>query len=336
MDPDIAENDRSEATFLDRAAWIDAVKADPEGHATLRKDIPASSIKALDLPGVEPGHAYRWTMSTAKQARDNAILEVEGGHWENFLKTGSGPGLWCHERWMPAICKITDVTKGVELSSTIIFPSKAEAPDNGLSHCVRQMVGFGAIPFGSVGFLPEEWTFDEDIKGYRFKRQELLEFSICNVPSNPDAVMRAKAAGVDVSPLREWAVKVLDTIDKADAGWLAAEKSWKLAKSPRIWIETPAGMLIPVEVKADEAGEVAVVEPAPVAEVPPLAVEAEAPAEEAPSADPAPEPDQLESLAAEFGVSVDKFIDIAAEEIQALADNLSIALDTPLTGRVPA
>jgi Caudovirus prohead serine protease len=328
----VTDGERSETSFLDRAAWVEAIKADPEGQATLRKDVPASSIKALDLPGVEPGHAYRWAMSTETQDRDNDVIEVNGWHWENFLKTGSGPGLWCHERWLPAIFKVTDIAKGGDLSSTVIFPSKAEAPDNTLSHCVRQMVGFGAIPFGSVGFKPDEWTYDEDLKGYRFKRTELLEFSICNVPSNPDAVMRAKAAGVDVSPLREWAVKVLDTIDKADAGWLAAEKSWKLAKSPRIWIETPAGMLIPVEVKAEDVEPVETAEPEPAAEA--LPVEAEA--QEAPPAEPPAELDQLEELAAEFGMSVEKLLDIAAEEMESLADQFSIAFDTPLTGRVPA
>jgi hypothetical protein len=61
----------------------------------------------------------------------------------------------------------------------------------------------------SVGFLPKEWKFaDEDENrpfGIDFKRQELLEISVVPIGSNRDAMLRMKAAGIDLNPVADWA-----------------------------------------------------------------------------------------------------------------------------------
>lgn len=57
---------------------------------------------------------------------------------------------------------------------------------------------FGTINTASVGFLPVEkgrWGQGEEARGepketYYFGKRELLEFSLVNIPSNPDAVRR--------------------------------------------------------------------------------------------------------------------------------------------------
>ena len=45
----------------------------------------------------------------------------------------------------------------------------------------------------------------------RFSRQTLLEFSIVPVPANAGCLVEARAAGIDVQPLLDWATKTLDT-----------------------------------------------------------------------------------------------------------------------------
>ena len=48
-----------------------------------------------------------------------------------------------------------------------------------------------------------------------FEKQELLEFSIVPVPANADCLVEARAAGIDVEPLREWAAKTLERLGGA-------------------------------------------------------------------------------------------------------------------------
>ena len=57
-------------------------------------------------------------------------------------------------------------------------------------------VKYGSIKSGSVGFLVKEIEFvnhkekPEEKADIIFRKQELLEFSICNVPANPLALMK--------------------------------------------------------------------------------------------------------------------------------------------------
>lgn len=336
--------------LLEREAWVTAIKADPNAKLGLRKDgaatksakLDADRIKALGLIGedgtaVKEGYAYDWTMSTERQDRDRDIITLAGWSWTDFMATGAGPVLLCHGSWGVPIAKMPHVTlDSSALAGILHFPSMEEAPNNQLAHSCREMIAFGALSMGSVGFLPEKWTFDEEIKGYRFLEQHLLEFSVCAVPSNPDAVRRAKSAGVNVAPLRSWAEQALDMLDaerKADP----LQEIWKATKSPRVWVEGKGGVLVPFErPKNSEAGADPVSEPAAepaaeaVADAPP-ATETPAPAAEA---DPPSDP--LEAVAAAFGISVPKLLEIAVEEQTKLAGDLYISLITPQTGQVPA
>lgn len=324
--------------LLERDEWVAAVKSTPEARIGLRKHGQPVG-KALDLPGIPEKHAFPWVMSTSSQDRDKDVVTVTGWTWKNVMQTGEGPVLLAHNRYTVPIAKMIAVrTDGGALMSNVIFPTVDEAPHADMSHWTREMVAFGALSFGSVGFLPEEWTFDEALGGVRFLRQELLEFSLCPVPSNPEAVIRAKSAGISFAPVRAWAAEVIDITDKADAAFASIEKLWKASKAPQIYVQSKGGVLVPLERfakdegSAEEPAEVeAVAEAAPPAA--PVAVATEpAPAEVLPE----PEPQPLEVIAASFGVTAEKFLTIVAEERAALQDQLYISLKTPLTGQVPA
>jgi hypothetical protein len=348
--------------LLERPEWLAAVKADPAAKLGIRKDssgsavrgLSAEEVKALALDGPEPadGHVFDWTMSTERQDRDRDIIEVAGWGWQDFLRTGAGPVLLCHNSWGVPIAKMPRVSNsGGALAGVLVFPTKDEAPDHSLAHTCRQMINFGALSMGSVGFYPLEWLFDEDIKGLRFKKQELLEFSPCAVPSNPDAVRRAKAAGINLGPLKSWAEEVLDRLDPDARKGDPLQEIWKATKSPRIWVEGKGGVLVPFDRQKNEdapaaepaAAEVVTAEVAS-AEATSAGVVAE-PAEAAPAvaapeaaeaAEAVPELGALEQLAAEAGITVEKLLEIAAEEELTLLTDLAIARLTPLTGQVPA
>jgi hypothetical protein len=84
----------------------------------------------------------------------------------------------------------------------------------------------GFLKAVSVGFMPKEWELidsedDSFFPGLRFLKQELLEFSAVPVPSNPDALMKARTKGIDVEPFGKWAEDVLD--DWANASGMIRE-----------------------------------------------------------------------------------------------------------------
>jgi hypothetical protein len=66
----------------------------------------------------------------------------------------------------------------------------------------------------SVGFrsLNARWAADENTRpwGIDYIQQELLEYSCCPVPANPEALMDAKSKGIDLTPMLNWAVQTLD------------------------------------------------------------------------------------------------------------------------------
>jgi HK97 family phage prohead protease len=65
---------------------------------------------------------------------------------------------------------------------------------NPLAEKIFRKVLFGTLKATSVGFVPIEKgkyvSNDEDGGTYYYGKRELLEFSIVNIPSNPDAVRR--------------------------------------------------------------------------------------------------------------------------------------------------
>jgi hypothetical protein len=74
----------------------------------------------------------------------------------------------------------------------------------------------GFLRATSVGFLPKEWREVTDPKRrgmmpLDFVRQELLEYSLVPVPSNPRALLDAAKAGLDVGLAKEWAEMTADT-----------------------------------------------------------------------------------------------------------------------------
>lgn len=121
----------------------------------------------------------------------------------------TGPTLWCclrHDANSPPIARAVRVfSDGNRLVGDIEF---APPEVNEFADSIYKLVAAGYLKAGSVGFLPLEWSFAEDKNrpfGIDFKRQELLEFSICPVPALPSALIEAQARGINTRPLSRWA-----------------------------------------------------------------------------------------------------------------------------------
>jgi hypothetical protein len=96
-----------------------------------------------------------------------------------------------------------------------------------VAECTLQLLRGGFLSAVSVGFIPMKYAFSEEdgrTWGIDFLEQELLEFSVCPIPANPEALSEGRSAGIDLAPIRDWAVKFLaaDNLSLIDAGRLAA------------------------------------------------------------------------------------------------------------------
>ena len=93
------------------------------------------------------------------------------------------------------IGKSTVFTEGGLLVGRVTFEPEDINP---LAEKIFKKVKFGTLNSASVGFLPEgegKYGEGDEARGaenetYYFKRQELLEWSIVNIPSNPSARVR--------------------------------------------------------------------------------------------------------------------------------------------------
>ena len=110
---------------------------------------------------------------------------------------------------LPVAKSLLEKVEDGELIGRAEFTSKDE---NDYGYMVGQMYKLGFLHAVSCRFRGIEWKWTEDVNrpyGIDFIKQELLEYSCVTIPANPDALLKAKAAGVDVSPAVQMAENVL-------------------------------------------------------------------------------------------------------------------------------
>jgi HK97 family phage prohead protease len=146
--------------------------------------------------GGEQDKAVSWTFSTFDLDRFSERIDPAGWEYKRYM---DNPVVeWAHRYDIPAIGRADGLyadDKG--LHGLVIFNDKDYDP---FGWGIGERVKAGVIRAGSVGFRPVEIEIPdkETAKGGTsliFRKQELLEFSICNVPANPLAL--AKSAHAD-------------------------------------------------------------------------------------------------------------------------------------------
>lgn len=134
--------------------------------------------------------SFHWVMSTFDVERDFEKVDPAGWNLKNYL--ANPVILWSHDYSIPAIGYAENMKADTVLEGDIVFNSK-EFDEFGWS--IGQRVKAGALRCGSVGFIAEEVEFLESKDrecDLIFRKQELLEFSICCVPANPFATSGTK------------------------------------------------------------------------------------------------------------------------------------------------
>lgn len=187
---------------------VDAIRAARQDGreldgAALRKDfIP--ECKAADIES----RTVDFIISTAAVDRMGDTIKVDGWRLDTFRK--NPVVLWAHDSTALPIARAANVRiEDGKLKARAEFPPKGTTS---MSDSVFDMLRLGFLNATSVGFSPVKYVFSEDKDrkfGIDFLEQELLEFSVVPIPANAEALIEARAAGVDIEPVTEWATKLL-------------------------------------------------------------------------------------------------------------------------------
>jgi HK97 family phage prohead protease len=184
-----------------------ATPASVRGKAILKDLTPEITVENPEARTV------RFRITSGSVDRDKDVISPSGWDLESFRKSPSV--LWAHCYDQPPVGRALDV---VQDQNGLTSLAEFTPPDmNPFGDMVFKMVKGGFLNMCSVGFRPLEWSYDEERGGVNFARQELLEWSICPVGGNQDALVVARSAGIDLTPLSTWAEETLDGWKKTDS-----------------------------------------------------------------------------------------------------------------------
>jgi len=166
------------------------VKTEAAGIHKVAREVELIAAVPFQLTAdTETEKGYPWTLSTFDLDRFGERIDPQG--WD-FMRYMNNPIVeWAHRYDIPAIGKIEGLSVDDNGLHGLVFFNDKSFDAFGWS--IGQRVKAGVIRAGSVGFrvieieIPDKET-SKDGTSLIFRKQELLEFSICNVPANPYAL----------------------------------------------------------------------------------------------------------------------------------------------------
>jgi HK97 family phage prohead protease len=175
------------------AAGVHRVSGDVElfaGVPFIKEQAPTELAIANSNEQSQEGVA--WTLSTFDLDRFGERVDPNGWDFSQYIKNPVVE--WAHRYDIPAIGRIEGLAVDDNgLHGSVVFNSKEY---DAFGWGIGERVKAGVIRAGSVGFrvIEIEIPSKEDSKdgtSLIFRKQELLEFSICNVPANPYALSKS-------------------------------------------------------------------------------------------------------------------------------------------------
>ncbi len=173
---------------IERGALYEFLKLYARKDGTLAE--PLEAIREGYLKDSGEGW-YDWVFSTFDNDRYDERIDQTG--WLLDAYRMNPVVLWAHNHGIPAIGIADEVRSGDNLAGKIRFNEKEWDP---FGWGIGERVKRGVLRAGSVGFRVHEIEFvdhkahPEETCDLIFRKQELLEFSICNVPANPFALRK--------------------------------------------------------------------------------------------------------------------------------------------------
>ena len=171
------------------------VKKEAAGAQKVAGDVELiTSVPFCLASDVEAGQGLPWVLSTFDLDRFGERIDPQGWDFKRYMENPVVE--WAHRYDIPAIGKIEGLTVDSEGLHGLVYFNDKSFDHFGWS--IGQRVKAGVIRAGSVGFrvMEIEIPSKEDSRdgtSLIFRKQELLEFSICNVPANPWALIKPNA-----------------------------------------------------------------------------------------------------------------------------------------------
>jgi HK97 family phage major capsid protein len=153
--------------------------------------------------------AIEHVFSDSSVALDGHTVATSGWILDDYLR--NPVYLWAHDAESPPIGRVTQIgAVGDQLRATVLYADEGQYP---FADTIFRLTKAGFINASSVSWVPVEWRYAADKSrpgGIDFLRQKLLEASAVPVPALASALVSARAAGIDTSPMFEWATRELD------------------------------------------------------------------------------------------------------------------------------
>jgi HK97 family phage prohead protease len=190
----LVRNKRGEFAVRDISVLLEFLTGASGKGGQVREDIELVAPVPLRMNNEEGkmnNEGIAWTLSTFDLDRFGERIDPAGWDYKRYM---DNPVVeWAHRYDIPAIGRADSLyTDEKGLHGLIIFNEKEYDP---FGWAIGQRVKTGVIRAGSVGLrileieLPDKETA-KDGTTLIFRKQELLEFSICNVPANPFALIK--------------------------------------------------------------------------------------------------------------------------------------------------
>ena len=175
--------------WIQAKALTDFLKQNVKDSGGLKEPVEIILAGFLGKDVSVDGDLFPWVFSTYDNDRFDERVDPAGWELDRYLE--NPVVLWAHCHSIPAIGTASELTTTDCLSGKIRFNAK-EIDEFGWS--IGERVKAGVIRAGSVGMLVKEIEWIDHKKNPEepcdliIRKQELLEFSICNVPANPFAL----------------------------------------------------------------------------------------------------------------------------------------------------
>lgn len=182
----------------------------------------------------DQSRTIRFCFSDDSVDRMGDSIKADGWDYRDFLK--NPVALWAHDSSQPPIGRASNlaVESSRRLMGDIEFARANEYP---FAETIYQLVKNGYVKAVSVGFIPLEWKWVDSKDrpfGMDFTKQELLEISVVPVPANANALVDARAKGIDTRLVAEWAERILESGDRIVVPRSTLERIRKAALEPKV------------------------------------------------------------------------------------------------------
>jgi hypothetical protein len=163
-----------------------------------------TEVKAI---GSDDSRLIEFIITTDQVDREQDTVASDGWDFKDF---GNNPVvLWCHDHYAPVIGNSRSLTPGGNQVRSICEFTPQDL--NPFGYMIYRLYAQKFMHAVSVGFMPIEYNMAADRKwGINYIKQGLLEYSCVPVPANPNALAVARSKGIDTTPMRDWASRVLD------------------------------------------------------------------------------------------------------------------------------